>query len=318
MFSRTLLCIIAVAAVSLLSACNQAKNPSTAAAAKHQPKIGVLLANHGSAQKSWRDKLTELDADVRGRILADPKISDVKTAFMEYTEPSIATRMKEFDAEGYDEVIVVPVLVTVSGHSDIDIPHLVGLSDNPDAVERLRDRDNIEVYRPHAKVILTSLLSSTDFLKKNILRRTKALIGDEDGKKFGVTLAAYGDEGYDEQWEAFMNEVGEYLMKETNVDMVNYAWSGHLVNYSIDPTKDAINEVLAKKEEDALISVYVSYDHEFQTDIIGEAAKQSNRPEAVRYHEKEAILPDKNLEDWVVETVEEAAHPNQVVDASTT
>jgi len=87
--------------------------------------------------------------------------------------------------------------------------------------------------------------------------------------------------------------------------MVNYAWSGHLVNYSIEPTKKAINQVLAEKEKDILISVYVAYDYMFQKDIIGEARRESERPDDVLYHETEAILPDENLNDWVVQSIEE-------------
>ena len=313
MMTRWTVSIIAVGMALALSACEQPQQAATVA--KGEPKVGVLLANHGSRQKSWRDMLTNLEDSVRDRILENPNISSVKTAFMEYTEPSIATRMKEFDAEGFDEVIVVPLFVTVSGHTNTDIPHIVGLTHDLAAVERLRDRENIEVYKSRAKVTMTPTIDATEFLTANIVRRAKSLLKDDDGKNFGVTLAAYGDHEFNEQWEALMNSVGESLMAETGIDMVNYAWSGHLVNYSIDPTKDALNQVLAEKSDSILISVYVAYDHEFQTDIIGAAAKESDRPDHVRFTEKEAILPDDNLNSWVVETVNEVLEIRQLAAA---
>ncbi len=301
MVNRLIVPVIAVGIAFFVSSCGQPQQAATGA--EHEYKVGVLLANHGSEQKSWRDMLVNVEDAVRDRILANPRISSVKTAFMEYTEPSIATRMKEFDDEGYDEVIIVPLFVTVSGHTNTDIPHIVGLTHNVEAVERLRDRENIEVYTPRAKVTMASTIDATQFLTDNIVARTKRLLKGEDGKNFGVTLAAYGDKDFNQQWEALMAKVGESLMEETGVDMVNYAWSGHLVNYSVDPTKDAINQVLAEKDGDILISVYVAYDYMFQKDIIGEGARQSDRPDDVRYTEKEAILPDENLNDWVVDSV---------------
>lgn len=74
----------------------------------------MLLVNHGSRSKLWRDMLLDLEKAVKPKLLAHPKISAVRTAFMEYNEPSIATRMKEFDQEGFDDVIVVPIFLTVS------------------------------------------------------------------------------------------------------------------------------------------------------------------------------------------------------------
>ncbi|MDP7154673.1 MAG: hypothetical protein QF897_09530, partial [Gammaproteobacteria bacterium] len=72
------------------------------------------------------------------------------------------------------------------------------------------------------------------------------------------------------------------------------------------PTKKAINQVLTEKKKDVLISVYVAYDYMFQRDIIGEAGRQSNRPEDVLYNEPEAILPDENLNEWVVQSVKDS------------
>jgi len=163
------------------------------------------------------------------------------------------------------------------------------------------------VYRPRARVTLLQTIDATEFLKTNILRRTKALLPEgADGSKYGVTLAAYGDAGFNQQWEELMAELGNHLKENLGIDMVNSAWSGHLVNYSIEPTKKAINQVLAEKEKDVLISVYVAYDYMFQRDIIGEAGRQSVRPDDVLYNEPEAILPDENLNAWVVQSIEES------------
>ncbi|MFQ5634119.1 MAG: sirohydrochlorin chelatase [Gammaproteobacteria bacterium] len=292
-------------AALLLSGCDTGVQ-GEAQAAREGPRIGVMLVNHGSEQKAWRDMLVDVEKTVDDRLLALPNVEGVKTAFNEYTEPSVATQMKAFDDEGYDEVVVLPLFLTVGGHTNSDIPNGIGLKNDADVLESL-PKEGVPVYRPRARVTLLKTIDSTEFLKENILRRTKALMEPgTDGSRYGVTLAAYGDAGFNQQWEELMAELGNHLKEHVGIDSVNSAWSGHLVNYSIEPTKKAINQILAEKDKDILISVYVAYDYMFQRDIIGVAGKQSDRPEDVLYNEVEAILPDDNLNNWVVSTIEES------------
>ena len=88
--------------VGTILSCN---NNSGASGSTKAKKIGVLLVNHGSRSEAWRNSLLDLEQRVKDSILKDPTISGIKTAFMEYTEPSIATRLKEFDNENYSDII---------------------------------------------------------------------------------------------------------------------------------------------------------------------------------------------------------------------
>ncbi len=298
--------VIAIASMTLLlTGCGQSTEP--AASADDELKIGVLLINHGSEQKAWRDMLVDVEKVVDDKLLALPNVAGVKTAFNEYTEPSLATQMKAFDDEGYDEVIALPLFLTVGGHTNSDLPNGLGLKNDKDVLESL-PKEGVPVYRPRARVTLLETIDATEFLKVNILRRTKSLLDADgiDGSEVGVTLAAYGDAGFNQQWEELMAELGTHLKENLDIDIVNSAWSGHLVNYSIEPTKQAINQILEEKQKNVLISVYVAYDYMFQRDIIGEAGRQSIRPDDVLYNEPEAILPDDNLNDWVVQSIEES------------
>lgn len=301
----TMMAALALGAALLVTGCDRAPQQA-AKEASNGPKIGILLVNHGSEQKAWRDMLVDVEKATTDRLLELPNVEGVKTAFNEYTEPSLATQMKAFDEEGYDEVIALPLFLTVGGHTNSDIPNGLGLKNNADVIESL-PKGGVPVYRPRARVTLLETIDATEFLKANILRRVKSLMEPGvDGSKYGVTLAAYGDAGFNQQWEELMTALGRHLSDNLGIEMVNSAWSGHLVNYSIEPTKKAINQVLAEKEKDILISVYVAYDYMFQRDIIGEAMRQSDRPESVLYNETESILPDTNLENWVVSTIQDS------------
>ena len=169
-------------------------------------KVAVLLVNHGSHSENWRQLLYDLDANVRDSILKNPNIDGVKTAHMEYTEPSIASRLKEFDNEGFDEIVVVPIFLTVSSHYSHDIPVICGLSADPKIKASLAE-EKIEVYSPKAKVTIAPPLDYNTLLKKNVERRVKALSKDTENE--AILLVAYVDEQYNQQWEELVTEIGK-------------------------------------------------------------------------------------------------------------
>lgn len=289
------LLIFAVAlSMGFLSSCNEA---GTGPTAENGKKVGVLLVNHGSHSEVWRNMLYELDRSVRDSILGNAKISGVKTAFMEYTEPSIATRMKEFDKEGFDEVVVVPIFLTVSSHYSHDIPVITGLSSDPKIIEEL-GKEKIEVYRPKAKVTIVPPLDYTTILKKNVERRVMAL--SKDASNEGVLLVAYGDEQYNQQWEEMVDEIGKYLKVKTGHESIAYSWCGHLVRYSTQPTKDGIAKLQELEDNVIVIPVLVANDAYFQRDIIQVAVDESDNASSVFYIQ-DAILPDANIERWVID-----------------
>lgn len=271
-------------------------------------KVGVLLVNHGSRSATWRQALLDLETRVKDSIISSGLASETKTAFMEYTEPSIATRLKEFDAEGFTDVIVVPVFLTVSSHSFDDIPTIIGQKEDPHSLETLKI-EKIERYTPKAQIHITPLLDFSDILKKNILRRTQALSIDPSHE--GVVLMAYGDATYNKEWTMLLNDVGEYVKVNTGIDKHSYGWCGHVAHYSPDSTTVAINRVLKNKQIALVIPVLVAHDEMFQVKIIGDGiARINNSKEKVKYL-ADAILPDPNVEKWVIDVVLDYAYKIQ-------
>lgn len=281
----------------MLMGCSNPDAETVVQAEKAETKIGVLLVNHGSVSEKWRNMLTDVESAVRDELLANPKIGDVKTAFMEYTEPSIATQMKAFDEASYDEVVVVPLFLTVSSHSLSDIPNILGINSDPKVIETLA-KEKIEVYRAKARVTISPTLDFTTLLKKNVLRRIKAL-SDGSGNE-GVVLVAYGDKDYNQQWEEMMDEIGRFLKIKLDMDTVAYAWCGHLVNYSTAPTENAIKQVFELEDKVLVLPLLVAFDPYFQLEIIETATNNVENSQNVVY-KPDAILPDDNLNKWVVE-----------------
>lgn len=261
-------------------------------------KIGVLLVNHGSRSEAWRKGLLDLEDRVRGPMLADGKVKGVETAFMEYTEPSIATRLKEFDREGYTDVIVIPVFLTISPHTFDDIPTLIGKKESPSSVQLLK-MEKIEHYAPRAETRITPALDFTDLLKKNVLRRVQAL--SKNPKEEGLVLIAYGDETYEKQWVDLLAAVAENIRKNTGISAWSHGWCGHIAHYDPDKTTAAIENVLATRKTALVIPILVAHDEMFQIKIIGDGiAKVPDNKTRVVY-KPDAILPDTNVERWVLD-----------------
>ncbi|MBV7440187.1 CbiX/SirB N-terminal domain-containing protein [Weeksellaceae bacterium TAE3-ERU29] len=296
---------IFVSAILLLIvcfSCNKKQEQVQQTPVDTNKKIGVLLVNHGSHSETWRNTLLDLEKTVEPQILEGTDAQDVKTAFMEYNEPSIATRLKEFDKEGYTDVVVIPIFLTVSPHSFEDIPTIVGLKDSPSSRETLKI-ENIERYVAKANVHITPLLDFTDILQKNVLRRVKSLSKDPENE--GVTLVGYGDTDYEKEWSDLFKKIGKTVKDSLGITDLNHAWCGHIAGYSSEPTKEAIEKILEKKKTDIVIPVLVAHDENFQIRIIGGGIeKVANNKERVIY-KPDAVLPDENVEKWVVDVATE-------------
>jgi len=278
-----------------------AKSTGTQSDEAHSAKTGVLIVSHGSRSPEWRKMLDEFQDSVEPQLLALPGISGVKSAFMEYTEPSIATRLKEFDWEGYSDVILVPLLLTVSSHSFDDISTIVGAKEDARTLLTL-ETQRIERYAPRARITITPLLDFSSLLQENLPRRIFAL--SQDASREGVVLVAYGDVTYHDEWERFFGRLYNAVQTKTCVAEVRHCWCGHIAEYSKEPTQNAICQILSRHDRAIVIPVLVARDKYFQEELIGGAISELRLADRVAYA-ADAILPDPSLNEWVVSITRE-------------
>ncbi|MCB0489499.1 MAG: CbiX/SirB N-terminal domain-containing protein [Cyclobacteriaceae bacterium] len=296
--SASLAALLLVVPMAILTSCGSKEKTNDSLLANSDQKIGLLLVNHGSRSETWRNALLTLEKNVTDSIMKAGSIKGIKTAFMEYTEPSIATRMKEFDVEGYSDVIIVPVFLTVSPHTFEDIPTILGQKEDPQSLEMLKI-ESIERYTPTARVHLTPTLDFTAVLKKNVLRRVAEL--SENPEKEGLVLIGYGDEAYEKEWGELFANVGEYVKENKGIGPHSYGWCGHIAHYDPNYTTIAINQVLEKKEKAIVIPVLVAHDEMFQVKIIGDGIAKVDKAATRVAYRPDAILPDPEVEKWVVD-----------------
>ncbi len=283
-----------------LQACSSDRKSQPVATTDTSKKTGVLLVSHGSPSKTWRDALFDLEKSVTPEILANGNIAGIKTAFMEYNEPSIATRLKEFDKEGYSDIIVVPLFLTVSPHSFDDLPTIIGQKEDPRSMETLK-LEKIERYKPVAAIHMTPLLDFGDALQKNVVRRVKALSTNASNE--GLILIGYGDEDYEKEWKELFDKVGASVKQETGIDAYSHAWCGHIVRYRSDSTTAAVTRMLKRKQHAIVIPVLVAHDENFQVRIIGSGLEKASADKNRILYKPDALLPDPSIEEWIVSTV---------------
>lgn len=287
---------VIVALVLFLQACSTSEKESKETATSDK-KIGVLLVNHGSRSETWRNELVRLEKNVTDSVLATGDVKGIKTAFMEYTEPSIATRLKEFDKEGFTDVVVVPIFLTVSPHTFEDLPTIMGQKEDKASMEALK-LEKIERYVPKAAIHITPNLDFTDVLKRNVLRRAKEL--SKDAPHEGLVLIGYGDETYDKEWTELFNQVATHVKQEIGISEHSHGWCGHIAHYNPAETTKAVNEVLKKKEKAVVIPVLVAHDEDFQLKIIGGGIEKVANSEKKVSYKPDAILPDPDIQHWVI------------------
>ncbi len=290
--------LLAFLLLFFISGCSDLQHPPPPENSEDN-NIGILLLNHGSRSERWRENLLNLEHNVSDRLLAIDGIDGVRTAFMEHATPSIADALESFDREEFRHIIVIPLFLTIGTHMFDDIPTIIGMKDNPESIEHLK-LEGIERYTPNAETHLAPSLDFSDLLKRNTLRRTRAL--SEKPEQESLVLVGYGSAPFDDQWSELFDEVGSYVCQETGIRDYTTAWCGHIANYSPDSTTAAINRALETSRQAIVIPLLVSHSEQFQIEIIGGGVSAvENHRERVRY-KPDAILPDPKLEKWVIET----------------
>lgn len=264
--------------------------------------VAVLLVSHGSHSPSWRHMLLDVHREVEDRLLALPGVAQVRSAFMEYTEPSIATQLRQLDADGISEVLVVPLLLTVSDHSFDDIPVICGEREDDEIAAGLAG-EGIEIYSPAAKLTFAPLLDFTDLVQQNLARRLAEHVGGADALAaddltHGLVLVGYGSADFDDEWNDFFAKISRYAERDLGVERSVHAWCGHLVEYSRQPTVDAIEAMLEQCDRVVVVPIFVAFDEMFHDKIMGRAAERCSAPERVVYTH-DSILPDPAVAEWV-------------------
>lgn len=273
-----------------------------------QAKSALVVIAHGSPMMSWRKPVLALENKVDSLVKAKKmdNICYVRVAMMEYTEPTVASVIKDCEKQGIDTVFALPLFIAPSSHSEEDLPNLLGLKFTPEVREELAEEGTTLVNSP-IRIVLGPTLYSTDILEKVMLNNVKQMSlkpADE-----ALLLVAHGDPERIGFWQMLLYRTCEYVKKNTGI---TYA-DGELIEMGTGMEKEMLPliEKAAKEKKRVLVQgIYL-------TSTIAGMARRNNMEQkqadiVKRYgtqvvYSENGILPNASeaVAEWIVERTEE-------------
>lgn len=197
---------------------------AAAAVADAEPSstdAGLLLVAHGSPLAKWNQPLLDLEAQVQQRFQPNCPFRAIKLVFMEFTEPTIADGVHALEAAGCDRIVVVPLLIAPSSHSQRDVPSLLGLYAD-ERVEATLRAEGATPVRSRLPITVTPTLDYGDLLEEVLLRRVQELSRDPQSE--ALVVLAHGDGDFEPIWSRRMRKLVTYLCGKTGITYGDYAF----------------------------------------------------------------------------------------------
>jgi cobalamin biosynthesis Co2+ chelatase CbiK len=219
-------------------------------------KKGLLIIAHGSPSKQWNQPVLDLENEVK-EYLKTKQITDfaeVRTALMEFTEPSIATVVKEMENKGITKIYALPLFIAPSGHSVYDVPTILGLYYNKTIADNLKE-ERTKIVDTKAKITVGPSLDYGNVIKETLLDRVKAL--SKNPQEEALVILAHGDDHFMPFWKDLCEETGNYILAKTGIEYFDHAFVEVGQSFGINGVSAILNAA-QKKRKVIVIGMYLS------------------------------------------------------------
>lgn len=243
-------------------------------------KSALVVIAHGSPMEQWRKPVLDLEQQLRGCMEGVTGISYVRVAMMEFTEPTIATVVEDCEQQGVDTIFAIPLFIAPSGHSEVDIPNIIGHKYDPHIVEELME-EKTRFVKSRLPIILGPTLSFDDFLEKTMLERVQEM--SKAPKDEAVLFVAHGDRQFVGYWNQKMQSICDYVKQQTGIEVADYKFiaMGYKMVAEMMP---ALREIGEKKSRVLVQGVYLTSSAKEMADMLDMEAVQKRE------------IPDSNLQ----------------------
>ena len=253
--------------------------------------------------ENWRKPVLALEQTVRDR-LAERGITDfdyVRVAMMEYTEPSVASVLKDCEKEGIDTVFALPLFIAPSSHSEEDLPNILGLKFTPSVREELKE-EGTEFVHTDMKIVLGPTMYSTDILEKIMYERVMAM--SKTPADEAVVILAHGDPERIGFWNELLQRTADYIKENSSITYTD----GELVAmgmYMADDLEKILENAAAQKKRILVQGVYLTSNVKSMAHRIGMLEKQKplEKKGVEIVYGDQGILPGSTavLTDWIID-----------------
>ncbi len=270
-----------------------------------QEKLGLIIIAHGSPMPQWNAPVLELGEEVKKMMSerSDNPFSEIRSALMEFNEPSINTVIKDLESAGVDKVYAIPLFIAPSGHSLYDVPTILGLYGNREMIEEIQE-EGINVVDTKIKIAIGPSLNAENVLKEVMLDRVRDLSTAPDSE--GVVLLAHGDSRFQPIWDSMCREIGSYICGVTGIRYFDYAFVEIGQSFIADGVP-VILKTADKCKKTIVVGIYLAMGVEdmAQNSIldIGGIKIESKKIFAGKniHFSKRGLLPDKRISAWIVD-----------------
>jgi len=262
-------------------------------------RTALVVVAHGSPSEEWNRCVLDLEARLDALNL--PGVDYRRVALMEFNQPNIASVIRDCEREGVDTVFVLPLFISPSGHSEDDIPNILGLKYSPSVHAELV-AEGTEFVRTKMQIVVGPTLMDSGVIEKAMLERVRAL--STDPQKEAVLFLAHGDAGRIGFWKHILRNC-ETAVREAGFDYVDNALVGMGQNFAKD-VQPLLDGASAVKERILVQGIYLVSGVGSMARMFGmdRQAAANN----IAYGEK-GILPE-SMDDvlaWIENTVSEWA-----------
>ena len=282
-----------------------------AAVSVAEAKNALVVIAHGSPMESWRKPVLGLETSVRNQIKAAQLkgIDYVRVALMEYTEPSVASVVKDCEAQGVDSIFALPLFIAPSGHTEEDLPNILGWKYNPYVREELAE-EKTEMVKSKLPIVLGPTFYYSYVLEKVMAQRVKSF--SKNAANEAVIFLAHGDEERIGFWKSLLDNVSKYVKENCGVTYVDgeLIEMGHNFGNELMPL---LEKAAQTKKRIFVQGIYLTSDVKRMADRHKMQERQADLVKARGVeivYSNEGILPASSdlVTDWVVEQTAQWLH----------
>ncbi|MCD4746731.1 MAG: CbiX/SirB N-terminal domain-containing protein [Bacteroidales bacterium] len=270
-----------------------------------QEKLGLMIIAHGSPAKQWNQPVLDLENQVK-QLFDEKKITkfdEVRVALMEFTEPSIASVIKDFEDKGITKVFALPLFIAPSGHSIYDIPAILGLYYDQEMIDELEE-EGIKIVDTKIKITVGPTLDYENVMKGILLDKVNNL--SDNPAEEALILLAHGDKNFKPIWEKLTNETGNYILGKTGIEYFDKAYVGVGQSFAVD----GVNPILKaseNKKKVIIVGMYLSMGVKNMAEnsgiiMLGRTMESKKMFEGKNIvFAEHGLLPDKRIAEWIVD-----------------
>jgi len=270
-----------------------------------QEKMGLLIIAHGSPAEQWNQPVFDLENQVK-ELLKTKNVTDfdeVRVALMEFNEPSIATVVKDMENKGITKIFALPLFIAPSGHSQYDIPMILGLYYDEKIVSELEEEE-IKIVETNIKITIGPSLNFKNIIKNILLDKVKQI--SDNPKDEALVILAHGDENFNNIWEELVNEIGCFILGQTGIEYYDKAFVEVGQSFAINGVKPIL-KASEDKNKVIVIGMYLSMGIKNMANtsgylMMGHTMETNKMFEGKNIHfAEDGLLPDKRVTEWIVD-----------------